>query len=132
MNYFAILFYSLLFMALASCGSPAAEEKSLQQIAAEVNAKCPQMIDSETKFDGIEIKGNNTVVYKYTLVNLLLQNVDTAEFRRALWPGILSIIKVNADMKPLRDRHTYFEYYYQDKQNRFIYSFKISPADYIP
>jgi hypothetical protein len=125
---------SLAFIILifTHCGPATPPERPLQEIAAEYNKKCPQMIDSETRLDGIEIRDNSVIVYKYTLVNLLAENVDTLEFRRALWPGILSIIKTNPAMQQLRERQTRFEYYYQDKQNHFIYSFKISPTDYKP
>lgn len=118
---------------LARCQSSAARETSLQEIADGINKKCPQMVDSETRLDGIEIKDQNSkVVYKYTLVNLLAEQVDTFEFRRALWPGLLGHIKTSPAMKPLRDQKTNFEYYYQDKQGHFIYSLPVAPADYIP
>ena len=123
----ASFFICLMF---THCGPSAPPEKPLQEIADEYNKKCPQMIDSETRLDGIEIRDNSAIVYKYTLVNLLAENVDTVEFRRALWPGILSLIKTSPAMKQLRDRQTRFEYYYQDKQNRFIYNFKVTANDY--
>lgn len=125
----ASLFICLIF---AHCGPSTPPEKSLQEIADEYNKKCPQMIDSETRLDGIGIRDNSVIIYRYTLVNLLVENVDTLEFRRALWPGLLSLIKTNPAMQQLRERQTRFEYYYQDKRNRFIYTIKIAPADYNP
>jgi hypothetical protein len=88
------------------------------------------MIDSETKIEAIEIKGTNTIVYKYTLINLLAKNVDTVEFKKLLKPGIISVIKMSPEMKKLRDQNTVFEYYYQDKEQKFIYNFKIQAKDY--
>ena len=90
------------------------------------------MVDSETRIDGIGIRGKNTVVYKYTLVNVLARNVDTLAFRQAAWLGILSLIKVSPDLKELRDQQTRFEYCYNDKLNTPIYTFKIYPKDYNP
>jgi hypothetical protein len=76
------------------------------------------------------VKEPNTLVYNYTLVNLLSQNVDTTEFYRALWPGIISTIKVSVEMKKLREHHTTIEYFYQDKNKVPIYTFRIGPEAY--
>ena len=61
------------------------------------------MIDSETKFEGIEFIETNKIIYKFTLINLSVQNVDTTQFKLALWPGILSTIKISSEMKKLRE-----------------------------
>jgi len=124
---FLILFVCTLFI---GCDDERANMKELSAIATEVNAKCPQMLDSETRFDGIEVKEPNTLSYRYTLIKLLSQNVDTVQFYRMLWPGIVSNIRVSAEMKKLRENKTNIEYFYQDKNGKPIYTFRISPADY--
>jgi len=118
------------FICFARCQEPGLNVNELQQIAADFNKKGPRMIDSETKIESIEIKGNNTIVYKYTLINLLAKNVDTVEFKKLLKPGIISVIKISPEMKKLRDQNTQFEYNYQDKEQKFIYNFRILPKDY--
>lgn len=120
----------LLFFCLYGCTEPAQQENTLQQIATEFNKEGPRMVDSETRIEGIFIRGNKTIVYKYTLVNLLAQNADTVEFKKALRPGIISIVKLSPEMKTLREAGTNFEYEYWDKQNRFILRLKITPEDY--
>ncbi|MES2680018.1 MAG: hypothetical protein V4635_09045 [Bacteroidota bacterium] len=127
MKYFALLF---LFFVLARCADNTANTDELEIIASEFNRDGARMIDSETRIDAIEIKGTNTIVYKYTLVNLQAKHVDTTEFKQALMPGIISLIKLSPEMKKLRDRETNFEYFYQDKDKKFIYNFKITPQDY--
>ena len=127
--YFFILLFTLLFI---SCTQNPAPVATLEEIATEFNKKCPQMIDSETRIDGINIKLPNTIVYKYTLINLPVQNVDTNEFKKALRPGIISIIKLSPEMKQLRESNTNFEYQYFDKLNKAIYTFKFFPKDYNP
>jgi hypothetical protein len=122
-----VAFVCLLF---CRCATESSGGATLEEIAREFNKKCPQMIDSETKIDGIEIKEPNTIVYNYTLINLLKQNVDTTEFNRALRPGLISVIKLSPEMKKLRDNNANFEYAYYDKSHTFIYLFKILPADY--
>ena len=88
------------------------------------------MLDSETRIDGVQLLGENTLQYNYTLVNLLSQNVDTAQFRRALWPGILGMIRVSSDMQKLRDQNATIQYHYRDKQGGPIYTFVIRPEHY--
>ena len=88
------------------------------------------MIDSETRIDAIEIKNTNTIIYKYTLVNVKVENVDPIMFNAALRPGIINTLKINPDLKELRDVKASFEYYYKDKNNKFIYSFIVTPKDY--
>lgn len=122
---------ALLFIFFCSCTSAVEKHrKDLLRVAEEINEKCPKMLDSETRLDGIDVKEPNTLVYRFTLVHLLSKNVDTTEFYKALWPGIISNVKVSAEMKKLRDANTSIEYVYQDKENKSIYTFRIGPADY--
>jgi hypothetical protein len=119
-----------LSLALGACSNEPTYEEELQQIAIEVNAKCPQMIDSETRLDGIEIKGDNTIEYKYTLVNMVVSGPEAEQLGRALWPGIVSNTKVSADMKKLRDHNTTLIYSYNNKLNKPACSLTITPKDY--
>ena len=88
------------------------------------------MIDSETRMDGIEIKDGNIIKYKYTLINLLSKNVDTAAFNLNLRKEIVKTIKTNTELNELKRINSNFEYYYKDRENNFIYSFMITPNDY--
>lgn len=124
-------FFLLIFL-FTACDINSDNEVNLAKIANEFNKKCPQMIDSETRIDRIDITEPNTIIYKYTLINLPAKNVDTIEFKKALFPGIISIIKLSPEMKPLRENATNFEYQYSDKSNIPIYTFKIFPKDYNP
>lgn len=118
-------------LACNSCADRVTENmKELSQIADQINEECPKMLDSETRFDGIDVKEPNTLVYRYTLVNLVTQNIDTSEFYRAMWPGLISNIKVSPEMKKLRENNTSIEYFYGDKSGKPVYTFKIEPEDY--
>ncbi len=122
---------ALLFFVLISCTNKEAEHrKDLGRIADEVNEKCPHMLDSETRLDVIEVKDPNTLVYHYALIKLEKKNVDTAQFYRMLWPGIISTIKTSAEMKKLRENNTLIEYLYVDKVKDTIYTFRIGPGEY--
>ncbi len=123
----AILLLALNFL---SCNILQGEDKSMEDQIAAINKKCPQMLDSETRIDKVELKVPNTIVYRYTLVNLLAENVDTLKFYKMLWPGLLSYIKVSDEMKNLRNSGSSVEYCYSDKKNKEVYRFKIGPKDY--
>lgn len=125
------LFISLLLAVLcAQCNNPKNISSELFKVAADISENCPQQIDSETRLDKVDFKIPDTLVYRYTLINLLVQNVDTAEFRRALFPGLLSGIRVSSEMKKLRDNNIVICYDYKDKNNKPIYTFKITPNHY--
>lgn len=129
---FYCLCFGSLFAFLLSCNIEPSETEQLQQSLKTVNDKCPQMIDAETRLDAVLFQAPSTIIYKYTLVNLERKNVDTAEFRKALWPGILSGVKVSDAMKPFRDNLITIEYHYSDKSNQIIYNFRASPQEYKP
>jgi hypothetical protein len=125
---FVLVFFCAQFF--VSCADEVVYEDELKEIAFKLNQKCPQMIDSETRIDGLEVKEPVTLVYKYTLMNLDVKNVDTAQFRRALWPGLLSNTKISGDMKKLRDNNTTLLYAYADKYGKAILTVTITPKDY--
>lgn len=121
----------LLFLVLNSaCENEAEVFNELKQTVADLNKKCPQMIDSETRLDNIVVMEPNKLIYNYSLIHLLAANVDTTQFKLALWPGILSTIKISPEMKKLRDNSTLIEYAYFDTNKNHIYTFKITPKDY--
>ncbi|WP_317898751.1 hypothetical protein [Aurantibacillus circumpalustris] len=118
------------FIFTACLNKEESNRRDLAKTATEINEKCPKMLDSETRLDGIEVKEPNTLVYRYTLMNVLSQNVDTVRFYRMLWPGIISNVKLSAEMKKLREANTVIEYFYQDKNSIPIYTFHINPEAY--
>jgi hypothetical protein len=124
----AILLFGLLF---SSCGENGRQETAeLEEIVKKVNAKCPTLLDSETEFNGIDLVNEKTIRYKYTLINASAAAIDTHAFRAAMWPGILSTIRVSEEMKKLREQQLHVEYFYQDKYKVPVYTFKIRPSDY--
>lgn len=129
----ALLCLLVLCIGLGGC-SPAgvAEEFSLHDIARDFNKNCPRTIDADTRIDGIDIAGPNTLVYRYTLLRLSLANADTAALRRALRPGIVSMIRLSKEMEGLRQKHAVFHYRYNDRNNQHLCTIKVYPADYQP
>ncbi len=126
----AVLF--LMFTVFSSCEDSGVQEGSIEEEVAMVNKNCPKMLDEETRLEKVVFTKPSLIIYNYTLVNLSKQNVDTSQFRTALWPGILSTIRVDKDLAGLRERQMNFEYRYYDKSKELIYTFKISPGNYQP
>ncbi len=126
------LYFVLTGCIFFSCSPPKSEimDDKAFEVVERFNKKCPMMVDSETRIDAIEVKKPNTVLYKYTLVNINVEKVDTVSFNAALRPGIINTLKTNPDIKDLRDAKANFEYYYKDKKGKFIYSFTVTPKDY--
>ena len=124
------LFGLLISLTFSPCTNPESIDKKALKVVTQFNSKCPLMIDAETRMDGIEVKGENTIKYKYTLINLNVEKVDTAKFNAALRPGIISTIKTDVELAELRRINCSFEYYYRDRDGKFIYSFVITPNDY--
>lgn len=103
---------------------------NLPKVVETINEKCPKMIDSETRIDAVELRGEDTLVYHFTLVNFSKENIDTAQFYKAMWPGIISNIRISPEMKGLREANAKFMYVYKDKEEKSIYSFRILPQNY--
>src|SRR5688572_7621857 len=120
------------FFVMLSCENQIQQESSIEEDVATVNKKCPQMIDEETRLEKVIFTKPSLIAYNYSLVNLEKKNVDTAEFRRMLWPGLLSGIRVDKSLAGLREKKMHFEYRYFDKNKELIYTFKIGPVNYQP
>jgi hypothetical protein len=112
------------------CGRTQKPPKPLKEVVTDLNEKCPAMVDAETRIDRLESIGDSVLRYHYTLISLSAPAVDTAEFFRAMWPGILSYIRVSREMKVLRDQEIIIEYAYWDRDQKPIYTFRIRPEDY--
>lgn len=126
-----ILIILTLCVPLWDCSNAENDKQALKQKIDQINQKCPTLIDSETQLDGIELKGEHTIMYKYTLVHASVLAIDTHQFYLAMWPGILSTIRVSPEMQKLRDNEMTVYYKYRDAYNKEIYTFKITPRDYL-
>jgi hypothetical protein len=127
---FKWVFITAFVFLIAACTDEQLFINDLKKISEDVNKKCPQMIDSETRLDGINVEEPNTLVYNYTLVNAEVSDADTHQFYLSMWPGLISYIKVSKEMQKLRDNQTIIHYMYKNKYNKIFYRFKIYPKDY--
>jgi hypothetical protein len=120
----------LLPLFFSSCDNVSGTDAYIEEDVATINKGCPKLLDEETRLENVVFLKPSLIVYNYLLVNVALANVDTAQFRVALWPGILSGIRVDKGLSALRERKMSFEYRYYDKNKKLIYTFKIGPGEY--
>jgi hypothetical protein len=119
----------VLFLAISGC-ERRRETPELNEVVENVNEHCPQLLDEDTRIDGVEVIEGETLRYNYTLVNLPPGKIDTAQFRRAMWPGLVAGIKVSHYMKTLKEQKVVFQYMYHDNKGGKAYLFTIRPEDY--
>jgi len=102
----------------------------LMQGANEINAKCPIMVDRETRLDNAVALPNSIFQYNYTFVNLSKALIDVKKIKSKLSPNLLNSIKTNPGMKSFRDNNVTLVYSYNDKNGKFLFSLEFGPKDY--
>ena len=89
-----ILAWFIVLAAFTAC-----EGGALQNAAGELNSRCPVMVDSETRLDAVIAAGDSVISYHFSLINADRATADTAGLRRAIWPGLLSHVRLDQSMK---------------------------------
>ena len=107
-----------------------APSEQLQDIVDAANKKCPAMLDTESRIDSVSLWNGNTLRYHYTLVHASAQNIDSAQFHRDMWPGILSNTKLSPYLQKLREDQITVENIYYDQYKKRIATFRVTPKDY--
>jgi hypothetical protein len=104
-------------------------EQSLAQTSSEMNKKLPMMIDKGTRLDTVTPAHNKTLMYKYTLVDVMKSGIDVAKVQKTLKPTILEVYKTNPDMQKLRAAEISLKFQYYDKNGTFITDVEVHPSD---
>src|ERR1700744_4190024 len=84
---------------------PPAFDKTMVQIASEMNKTCPMMIDNITRLDNTIALPGHILEYNYTLINVNGETVDTNMAKKNIEPNIINTIKTNPGMKALRENN---------------------------
>ena len=122
----ATALFFLLICLFTGCGS----DPSLQETVAELNERCPVVLDEDTRLDAITSEGDHRLTYHFSLVRADRSSIDTAEFRRALWPGLLSNLRVSREMEKLRSDGVIVRYEYIDRHKSHVATFEFTPGHY--
>ena len=124
-----LLFIPLVF----SCDSSSPKSDVdflLQNMAQEINKKCPMVINKDTRLNNVAILSNKTIRYNYTLVNLNVDEIDADLLKKESTTLLNNDVKTNNGLKKLRSYNVTFAYYYADKNGKFIFEHKVTPSIY--
>ncbi|MCW3128355.1 MAG: hypothetical protein JWO03_4013 [Bacteroidetes bacterium] len=103
----------------------------LQATVKEVNKTCPNMLDAETRMDSATLPaGEKTIRYHYTLVHFTAAQLDTNLFKDKLTPGMVSSIKIQKELKAIRDNNITMQYSYYGSDKDYICMINITPDKY--
>jgi ribosomal protein L37E len=105
-------------------------DKAMMKVASEINKSCPIMVDSETRLDNAISLPRNFFQYNYTLLNIDIETADTVAMKNYLRPTITTHVKTSPQMKFLKDHMTNINYYYKDKNGKYLFLITILPANY--
>ena len=134
----------LVFLIIAACGdnSNSVEQKNnytnddwekySMDIQNTFNAKCPMMIDKETRLDNI-VCLDKSVAYNFTLVNTLKSNLtdeDILDFKTKQAKLMNNLVKTNPNMSYIKQFNLRLDYLYSDNQKNFITMVSTSPNEY--
>ncbi|MBN2350086.1 MAG: hypothetical protein JXJ22_14695 [Bacteroidales bacterium] len=106
-------------------------EKSMNKAASELSEKCPIMVDRQTRLDNVIVMPENTLQYKYALVNWLNDSIDVQTFEKNMKTILLNHVKTSPDLKMYRDNNVTMEYNYRDKQGVFVLKISITSDQYL-
>lgn len=105
-------------------------DKTLMNVASEINKTCPIIIDSETRLDNTISLPNKILQYNYTTINIVKDSVNIDNVKIQLESKLINNVKNNPQMKTLKDYKTTFNYYYKDKNGLFLFIISVTPDKY--
>lgn len=105
-------------------------DKELVKVSSEINKNCPIVIDQYLILDNTSAYPNKTLQYNYSLVNIEKSEVNLDTVKKYVFGGILENVKNNPDMKTLKDNNVTFNYYYKDKNGKFVTKHIVTPEMY--
>ena len=104
-------------------------QTALIQISSEMNKKMPIVVDKETRLDSTAPGPNQTLTYRYTLVNF-----DGAEVKKeevaTIRARALAGYRTSPAMKSLREMGVTLRYEYKNKNGASAGEFSIGPKDF--
>jgi hypothetical protein len=105
-------------------------EEQLKDISVQINKQCPVVLDSETRLDSTGTNPGRIVIYYLTLTQQLKANINIEEVRQFLTYQIINNIRINEQMKIMRDNEVTFDYKYQDKEFVNVLDIIVTKNDY--
>ena len=105
-------------------------DKELAKVSSEINKNCPLIIDQYLTLDNTTTYPNKTLQYNYSIVEYEKSEINLDTVKKYVFGGVLENIKNNPDMKTLKDNKVTFNYYYKDKNGKFVTKYIVTPEMY--
>lgn len=104
-------------------------DKNLKKQALELNRSCPMMVDKDTRLDKIVALENNTIQYNYSLINVVKSDpkFNVEAVKKYIKSKSQENLNTNPEMKEYREKEVSLNYYYKDKNGKFLLDFIIKP-----
>lgn len=88
------------------------------------------MLDNATRLDNSIALPNNTFQYNYTILNVIKDSLKIEDLKNYLEPRIVNTVKIEPQMKIIRDNKTTINYSYKDKAGVFLFTISVKPEQY--
>ena len=131
-----LLGFSLVLLLQAACtGNPNPVEslpwvpRDLASAAEQLNSKCPEMVDPESRLDSVLLLTEGLSFF-YTLPNKEKSGISGQAFRAYLMPGIIDNIRTNPRMAMFRDSSVTMIFNYRDRSGGLITEFSVEAKHY--
>jgi hypothetical protein len=123
------VFFVVAYVATQNLFKPSFD-KTLVEVASEMNKTCPMMVDQETRLDNTVALPGKVLQYNYTLINYSKDEVSADTLIKYIKPGIVNTARTSPDMKSFRENSVTMDYNYKDKDGVFILKISVTPDMY--
>lgn len=129
-------FIGLVFLGLVAIGvyifsaGKGYQQKFLEYSATQYDKTCPVMIAPDVRLEGVEVLPEKVIHYRYTLLNVLKEEVNVDTLAMKATPEIVANIKSAPDLRLYRNLGATFSYTYNDRLGIFIWKLDVTPEMY--
>ena len=106
-------------------------EALLMKTAEDINDTCPFMVDDSTRLDEVSAGPGHLLTYRYTIMNVNKDDLDTHVFHTLMEESLIDYIKNDEGMEYLRSKEVEFRYIYYDRKVELIGEIIIAPEEYL-
>lgn len=103
-------------------------QDTLWQIASEMNASVPIMIDKETMLFNV-VAEENALSYNFLLVNYLSSEIDPDVFANKMKPVIVNRVCSHPDTQIFWENGISLHYYYSGNDHIFVKKLTVTPSE---
>jgi hypothetical protein len=104
-------------------------DQKLVEACADLNRKCPMMVDRETRLDSTSIGPARTWHYHYTLVHFKKEQLNLAKLEGVMQPPILKAYRTSPDLVDFRSYGVTLVYEYSDVDGVYLFAITVGPGD---